>query len=243
MKGYKLAATLSVVACGLALAPAARSDQWNHMTRVTFSQPVEVPGVVLAPGTYVFKLLDSQVDRDIVQIFNDDEKQLYATVIAIPDYRTQPSGKTVVTFEEREAGAPEAVREWFYPGARYGAQFVYPQPRAAALSRAVNQPVPSISAEAGRNMTKPISSAQAPEAAALRSAPIITQQPGDEAAAPSRTQGEPQSEAVQGAAVMPAAEQQSQLPKTASDMPLIGLLGLLSLGLAAAVRVRRRRTA
>ena len=56
--------------------PAAKADQWNRKTKMTFSAPVEIPGVhlkgwaVLPAGTYVFKILDSQSDRHVVQIFS-----------------------------------------------------------------------------------------------------------------------------------------------------------------------------
>ena len=103
----------------------AKADEWNRRTVVKLSAPVEIPGVVLARGTYVFKLADSQSDRNIVQVFNKDESQIYATILAIPDYRVRATGKTVVTLEERPKGSPEAIRDWFYPGSRYGQEFVY----------------------------------------------------------------------------------------------------------------------
>ena len=106
---------------------AAKADDWNKATSLTFNQPVEIPGMALGPGTYVFKLLDSASDRDVVQIFNDDESRLYENVLAIPAFRSDPADKTVVTFEERAKGSPEAIHEWFYPGDRYGQEFVYPR--------------------------------------------------------------------------------------------------------------------
>src|ERR1017187_3383266 len=90
--------------------PVANGSEWNHKTVMTFSAPVEIPGVhlkgwgVLPAGTYVFKILDSQTDRHIVQIFNADETQVYATILAIPNYRLKATDKTVVTFRERPAG-------------------------------------------------------------------------------------------------------------------------------------------
>src|ERR1700720_3721429 len=68
-------------------APPASADQSDKKTVFTFSAPVEIPGKVLPAGTYVFKLLDSTSNRDIVEIFDKDEKKLYATLLAIPDYR------------------------------------------------------------------------------------------------------------------------------------------------------------
>lgn len=54
---------------GMAFATKAAAQTWDRKTYVTFNQPVEVPGKVLPPGTYVFKLLNSASDRDIVTIW------------------------------------------------------------------------------------------------------------------------------------------------------------------------------
>jgi len=64
---------LSAVA--LAFPPKVKGDEWDKKTTVTFTAPVEIPGVgaqTLPAGTYVFKLFDSASDRNIVQIFNED---------------------------------------------------------------------------------------------------------------------------------------------------------------------------
>src|SRR5688572_12889333 len=106
---------------------AALGQSWNKKTSVTFSGPVEIPGVgaqILPAGTYIFKLLDSQSDRHIVQIFNKDESHVYATILAIPNYRLKATDKTVMTFAERAVGDPEAIRAWFYPGDTWGQEFV-----------------------------------------------------------------------------------------------------------------------
>ena len=135
--------------CGLALAcallaPNVKADDWNRKTVITFSAPVEIPGVhlagwgVLPTGTYVFKILDSASDRHIVQIFSKDELTIYATILAIPNYRLQATDKTVMTFRERPAGQPEALRAWFYPGHNSGEEFVYPKAKALELAKATN---------------------------------------------------------------------------------------------------------
>ncbi len=119
---------LGVLAAGLAMlpiVPQAKADLWDQKTTITFTQPVEIPGRVLGPGTYVFKLADSQSDRDIIEIFNRSQNHLLATEMTIPVERLNPTGYTVITFEERAANSPQAVHDWFYPGMIYGHQFVY----------------------------------------------------------------------------------------------------------------------
>src|SRR5437870_3039756 len=100
--------------------PSARADEWNKKTIMTFSDSVQIPGKVLPAGTYVFKLMNSDSNRHIVQVFDKDERHLITTVLAIPDYRLEPKGHTVIRFDERASTQPQAVKEWFYPGDLFG---------------------------------------------------------------------------------------------------------------------------
>src|SRR5437763_11609624 len=145
-------------------APVAQADDWNRKTTVTFSGPVEIPGVhlkgwgVLPAGTYVFKILDSLSDRHIVQIFNQDETTIYATILAIPNYRLKATDKTVITFRERAAGEPAAPRAWFYPGRNWGEEFVYPQAKAIELAKATHTAVLFTPLELPVEVAEPINS-------------------------------------------------------------------------------------
>jgi hypothetical protein len=106
------------------------ADEFNKETILEFSGPVEVPGKVLAAGKYVFKIADSESDRSVVEIFSEDAKgaqKLVTTTMAIPDDREKTPGKTIIKFEERPSGSPEAIHSWFYPGDNTGWQFVYPK--------------------------------------------------------------------------------------------------------------------
>src|SRR6478752_8762960 len=148
MKLFNAATTVGCMALmGVILAPGAKADDWNRKTVITFSAPVEIPGVhlpgwgVLPAGTYVFKILDSLSDRHIVQIFNQDETTIYATILAIPNYRLRATDKTVITFRERPAGQPEALRAWFYPGRNWGEEFVYPKSVAIELAKSTKTAV------------------------------------------------------------------------------------------------------
>src|SRR5579885_130298 len=208
-----------------AMLPQAKASESNQKTIFKFSGPVEIPGQVLSPGTYVFKLADSMTDRDVVQVYDKREDHLYGTFLTVPDYHLKPAGKSVLTFEERAAGAPEAVRAWFYPGDNYGHEFVYPKAKAVELAKANKMPVASMPNELAANTTQPAETMKEPHIMALKQAPLKAVQPTEE-----------EVEIAQVFIPAPAAQLPRKLPKTASPLPLIGLIGLLSLGSAASLR-------
>jgi len=231
-----------VALMGAALAPIAKADQWDKKTVITFSGPVEIPGVhltgwgVLPAGTYVFKILDSQSDRHIVQIFSQDETAIYATILAIPNYRLKATDKTVITFSERPAGEPEALRAWFYPGMNWGEEFVYPKARAIVLAKTANTPVLFTTAEMPVEVAEPIKSADAPVVVELRRVPIMAYRPTGEEVQLAEVVTAPPADTLVLMAPPVETVTEKQLPETASTLPLIALLGLMSLGAAFAVR-------
>lgn len=215
---------LMLLGCGLLFAVfSANADQWNKKTVVTFNRPVELPGVVLPAGTYVLKLLESPADRHIVQVFNEDETKIFTTVLAIPNYRLEPTGETVLRFAERPPGLPEALRAWFYPGDNFGQEFVYPKANATALAAETKEPV--LAAE--------LIPEEKPEE--MEVAPVETIAPPKEEVAvepPHVVEAAPAVEPEPAPVATPAPE----LPHTASPIPAIALFGILSLALAAALK-------
>jgi len=234
-------AVFSLALLGVVCLPGAKADEWNNKTVITFGGPVEIPGVhlkgwgVLPAGTYVFKILDSQSDRHIVQIFNKDETQVFATILAIPNYRLKVTGKTVVTFRERPAGEPEALRAWFYPGENYGEEFVYPKARAMQLAKETNTPVLFTAADVPLEVAEPIQKADEPVVVQLKQVPVMAVQPTGEEVEVAQVVAPPPAEVAEVAA--PA----TVLPATSSTLPLIALLGLLALGGAFVLRSAQKR--
>jgi len=218
----------------VSLVPAAKADEWDKRTTVTFNEPVEIPGRVLPAGTYTMRLLDNSAERDIVQFFNQDETRLVDTVMAIPDYRLEPTGKTVITFEERAGNSPEAIKDWFYPGDEYGVEFVYPKthPALTAQSEVKPRPEPKYEATpAPAPAPKP-----APAQTAVQPAPA-PQQPTQMAMAKPEPAPAPEPAPTPQQETKPAAK---KLPKTASELPLTASLGAIALIIGFALR---RRTA
>jgi hypothetical protein len=237
MKNVKaVLSLLAVTLLGATVLPSAHADTWNKKTVVTFSQDVEVPGKILPAGTYTFQLLDSNSDRHIVQIFNADGTQIIATILAINDYRLQPTGDNVMKFSERPGDSPEALRAWFYPGDNFGQEFVYPKARAIQLAQASHYVVPAVAVDTlddNAIKTVPIV-AETPDQKEVEVSTVIQTSPtaaAVETPAPAATVTTPAP--VEVAAV----KETEELPQTAGSMPLIALLGGLSISLALGLKL------
>ena len=173
--------TLCVTVLGIGWTTGAAADERDKKTIVTFSAPVEIPGKALPAGTYVFKVLDSASNRNILQIFDKDEKQLYATILAIPDYRLRPSDKPVIRFEERPSGTPEAIKAFFYPGDDYGLQFVYPHDLAVQIAKRTKQNVLSMRNDMAKNITTQAKSTSEPSVQEMQNTEVTGVNPaGDD---------------------------------------------------------------
>jgi len=135
MKRVKLIATalalsaLAVLTGGVA----AQETNTSERTFLTFSGAVEMPGVTLQPGTYVFKLADTPT-RNVVQVWDRDEKNMVGHWLFVQAERPQVSGETVVMFKETREGTTPAVQYWYFPGERIGKEFIYPKDQAQRIA-------------------------------------------------------------------------------------------------------------
>lgn len=247
----------SIIICAgamtLALLPVAHADAWNKKTIVTFSGPVEIPGKhlkgmsVLPAGTYVFKLVDSASNRHIVQIFNQRENKIYATILAIPNTRLTPADKTIITFAERPNGEPPALRAWFYPGDNWGDEFVYSKSKAKELAQASNTPVLYNSAENTAPEASEEIQAPAPaEVSEMDQADVKAYTPSGEDMELSQAVTPPPPENMNTQTTTTTNNQTTttpapaQLPQTASPLGWVMLSGLLALAGSLGVRFVRQ---
>jgi len=216
----------SFVVTGLGLmAIHAKADEWNKRTVLTISAPMQVTSTYLEPGSYVFKLLDSQSDRHIVQIYNANETHLIATILAVPDYRVQVSGKSQFRMWETPAGYVAALRSWYWPGDNFGQEFPYPKNLRRIETAQVTQPAP-------------------PPPPAEQAQPAPEPQPAPQAEVQTTTQeaqnNPPPPPAVEQPAPAPSPEPApTTLPQTASPYPLIGFIGTVLLALGGLLRQTR----
>jgi hypothetical protein len=135
---------IAVLAAFLVSVLPIRASEWNHLTKLIVHQTIQVPGATLTPGTYWVRLVDSQSDRNIVQFMNGDQNKVLSTTIAIPDERMHVTGHTKLVFYEAAPNTPPALRAWWYPGAVYGDEFVYPKHEAMEVAHGANRNVPAM---------------------------------------------------------------------------------------------------
>lgn len=239
MKLHSSIGTRSVIAafCGLILvgtfAFRAHASTWDKKTVLTVNQPIQVQDTYLEPGTYVFTLADVGSSRHIIQVFNRDQNHLITTIMAIPNYRLEPTGDSRFAFYETPPGTARAMRAWFYPGDNFGQEFRYPK-RLWQLAAAVTPPAlppeppppPVVTNPAGTASPTP-APVQAVNEPSKQEAPLVAQN----SPPPSNAQAAPPPES-------PAREEPRELPETATPFPLIGLGGLISLAGYGLLRVR-----
>ena len=129
-----------VMLCAIADAVVSAQDFYDHKSRFTFNRIVELPGGrTLQPGKYVFRRADSVADRHILQVLDQDETEILATIMAV-----EPGDEAVIMFGETPADAPQPIRNWYHSGRTAGPvgyEFVYPKDQAARIAKATNQRV------------------------------------------------------------------------------------------------------
>ena len=251
MKRVISIATAGVTAFLLALTISVTAQDFNPMekTYLTFSGPVELPGVKLEAGTYVFRLADT-AGRNVVQVLTRDEKEILGQWLFVQAERPEVSSETVVTFKETREGAMPAIQYWYYPGEKIGKEFVYPREQAVQIAARTGATVQSTEGEISANSqvttVQGEGRAALPEPAPARSAQSApAPEPAPAAAAP-EPRPEPAPPAAQQRAEATVRQEPPQavgtageLPATGSPLMLSGLLGLLALAGAAGVRFMR----
>jgi len=229
---------------------AAQTDTRDR-TFLTFSGAVEMPGVTLPAGTYVFKLADTP-SRNVVEVWDRDEKHMVGHWLFVQAQRPDVSQETVVMFKETAAGQTPAVHFWYYPGEKIGKEFVYPKSQALKLAARTNERVLSTDGEVGAQAS--VSSVDAsgkvtewtPEKAPAPQPQVSSDRNSIESAVPAPA---PQPErqiaraepapAPQVTRTAPTPQRTEPLPQTASPLALSTLIGLLSLAGAAGTRFLR----
>lgn len=201
-----------------ATAPVAQAQNYADRSTFTESQPFEVGTTRLEPGTYLIRIVMLSSNRSVLQVTDPKEMKVYASVVAVPHpiraEETVPSSR--YTYYPSVAGHPKALRTWFSTDSRLGHDIAYPKRRAQELAAVVHEPVLAVPEQVTEVEYKTVE--------------IETVKPE------AKPEAKPAPEPVLVAEARPA----KPLPATASELPLFGALGLLSLAGALALRLTRK---
>ena len=208
---------VATVALVVVMTPAPASGvTYDKLAYLTFSAPVQIPGVTLGAGTYRFHLANPETSRNVLQVLSSDGSVVYAMFHTIPDSRTALTEDPTVTYRETPAGVSPAVRSLFYGGEHRGYEFVYPRGGPNMIPEVFPQPEITYS---------PLPAAPAPE-------PVV--EPEVEPA--------PVAEPVEEQVAEPLPEPAPvELPRTGTPIPVVAVGGLASLLAGLGLGLLRRR--
>jgi hypothetical protein len=213
----------------------AQGGPMDSRTEFTFNQPVELPGVTLPPGTYIFRFVDATTGRKVMQVqAKDASSKTYGMFLTISAQRPRPSDDAELRFLETPAGQPAAVKTWWYPGNTIGREFIYPKSQALRLAKATNTTVLTTQAEnvSGDQMKSADLAYVSPTG---QEAPLTDEQLVEAAATtpPVGATAQQSTSASQTTANRAPAQEgtmaRASLPRTSTPLAGIGLLGVLSL--------------
>jgi LPXTG-motif cell wall-anchored protein len=204
----------------------------DKRTYFTFSSNVTIPGVTLPAGKYIFRFVDA--NQAFMQVVSEDGRQSYAIFLTRQARRADVPNDPEVRFMETAAGMPRAIQTWWYPGQTIGWELVYPKEQARLLAKGTQRPVLTTveAAPASKPAELALVSPTGEETKVAEApAPVVPSGPTEVG------QLAPPSLAIQAE----GQQARAALPKTASNLPLVALAGLMMLLGAAVLRARRTR--
>jgi hypothetical protein len=113
-----------VVVLGVVVAPAIQAVNMNNTTSLTFSAPVELAGVMLPAGRYIFEVANPDSGANVVRVLSRNRSRVQVRKITTPTYRESTSDmRTLIKLGEAPAGKPPAILAWFPANETRGHQF------------------------------------------------------------------------------------------------------------------------
>lgn len=211
------------VAIGLVSSPAAYAQIPEVSTLPVVGEPLDVGGTILQPGVYSIKVVPIST-RNFVQVTSADGKEVLATVLTVPHAvspTAEPTEDTMFVYYPAAANMPRALRTWYAPNSTSGGghDIVYPEERAKQLASLANTNVVTYRGPDVKTAELQVVTPKATIEPYVKPAPVVVPPP---------------------APVVKIKEARTEeLPRTASNMPLFALGGLLALGAAVGLRFAR----
>ena len=224
----------------LMLASLAPSSMWaagpdGATEQFTVTQSTMVPGTTLKPGSYTIRVMDHLQDRFVLRIEGNSGSD-HTLFLGVPSAGLKGNGAGVVAYGAGPDGK-SALRGFIFKSSNTPIEFVYPKNDAVALAKLNQKKVLAVD---------PMSEGKSDNMANLNkdemqmvSLWLLTPEPVGGGAEPKISASKYEQ---QVASLTPHRPPVKSLPHTASSMPLLLLIGLLS-ALAAALFARVRVSA
>ena len=244
----KLVAFLTLAVLMLSIGGRAEAQPADYRTYFTFSAPVTLPGMTLPAGKYIFRLADPDGSRKVINVMSGDGKKSLAMLHTIPNQASRPPKDAEIRFMETSAQVPPPVKTWWYAGKSIGYEFIYPRKQALQLAKSTPEPILTTAKETTdfeKADLSRIDGAGVPAAVKVEENPAPAEARGR---AQQADAGQAQGASSSGAAQDVRADERartaarSALPRTASSVPSVLLLGLfaMTLGIALSLWPRTR---
>ncbi len=218
----------AAVVLGIGAVHASAADSATAAT-LTISEATKVPGLTLEPGTYSIRVVDHLADRLIVRV-DSPGNAAHSTFIGVRNRSIpQPSAPGAVPWSN-PAGGTTSLRGFEFPGGGPVVEFVYPKAEAVAIAKVNTDKVPAIDPASEGKVSDPSLSKDDMEVVTLWML-SSTQVGGTPDIKAERLQ--------QVASAHPPKPVIAKLPHTASLMPLVWIMGLVSLVGAGMLTTRR----
>jgi LPXTG-motif cell wall-anchored protein len=199
----------------LALSPLVAVASTGGSSKFTTSEPTNIPGLTLHPGSYSIQVVDHLSERYVVRVEGPGGRSPYS-FLALENSAIPKPAKAGEVLWSNPAGGKQYVRGWLFPGTSSVLEFVYPKAEAVAIAKS--------------NQAKGLSKSDLQLVTLwLLSATHVG--PGD-ASGGIQAERYPQVAVARKPVI-------SKLPQTASNLPWIALMGALSILTALAIRFFR----
>ena len=243
----KLVALLTLTVLTLSIGGRAEAQPADYRTYFTFSAPVTLPGMTLPAGKYIFRLADPDGSRKVINVMSGDGKKSLAMLHTIPNQASRPPKDAEIRFMETGAQVPPPVKTWWYAGKSIGYEFIYPRRQALELAKSTKEPILTTAKE-----TTDLEKADLSRIDGAGVPAVVTV---EENPAPAEARGRAQQADTDAAGGASATSQdvraderarttaRRELPRTASSVPSVLLLGLFAMTLGIGLSLWPRRHA
>lgn len=202
----------------------------------TVSQQTQIPGTTLKPGSYSIRVVDKLADRTILEVDSASGKAMATFLGLAGSSLPKSSGAGKIAYDSGTDGK-SALRGFAFPKGPV-LEFVYPKDEAVSLAKANGNKVPAIDPASEGRVADPSLSKGDMEVVTLWM--LSTTKVGTDGTGPGIKAEKYQQQVASNHPPRPAIK---ELPHTASELPLMILLGAGSLLAGAMLSVRRRTVA